>query len=321
MALLSFVESAPRAYRLKAGNAASPISTSIGTIPIHPENTPCVVPCSTICLPQWYAIVPASRRDARARFRPEGIGSMTLVRVSTTLHWIGFCVGVRASAGPGARRWIWIIGSAVLSAAWLFAIMLLASDDFFRNGVLPPRIASAYAVTLAFGYLLLLSGTFRSVTAAIPQHWLIGIQTFRVLGGVFLIRYFQGDLPGLFAIPAGVGDLLTGILAPLVVLVVFRQDLCTRRGDRLEPLRHGRYHRRLGPRGAQRRHRHRVSDRDDTDLRRAARVPHPLLFADWPPAQNIAAAYAGKNARSRRCSLARIIAANQTANWWSQGSP
>jgi hypothetical protein len=33
MALLSFVESAPRAYRLKASNAASPISTSCGTIP------------------------------------------------------------------------------------------------------------------------------------------------------------------------------------------------------------------------------------------------------------------------------------------------
>jgi hypothetical protein len=33
MALLSFVESAPRAYWLKAGNAASPISTSSGTIP------------------------------------------------------------------------------------------------------------------------------------------------------------------------------------------------------------------------------------------------------------------------------------------------
>jgi len=33
MALLSFVESAPRAYRLKASNAAPPFSTSIGTIP------------------------------------------------------------------------------------------------------------------------------------------------------------------------------------------------------------------------------------------------------------------------------------------------
>jgi hypothetical protein len=33
MALLSSVESAPRAYRLKASNAASPISTAPGTIP------------------------------------------------------------------------------------------------------------------------------------------------------------------------------------------------------------------------------------------------------------------------------------------------
>src|SRR5258708_11425437 len=33
MALLSFVDSAPRAYRLKAGNACSPFSTSTGTSP------------------------------------------------------------------------------------------------------------------------------------------------------------------------------------------------------------------------------------------------------------------------------------------------
>src|SRR6516164_9057442 len=29
-------------------------------------------------------------------------------------------------------------------------------------------------------------------------------------------RYFQGELPGVFAIPAGVGDVLTGLFAPLV---------------------------------------------------------------------------------------------------------
>src|SRR5277367_11806 len=33
MALLSFVDSAPRAYRLKVGNACPPISTSTGTSP------------------------------------------------------------------------------------------------------------------------------------------------------------------------------------------------------------------------------------------------------------------------------------------------
>src|ERR1035437_9778939 len=36
MALLSFVDSTPRAYRLKASNAAPPISTFPGAIPVFP---------------------------------------------------------------------------------------------------------------------------------------------------------------------------------------------------------------------------------------------------------------------------------------------
>ena len=74
----------------------------------------------------------------------------------------------------------------------------------------------AMVSTLAFGCLLLLSTSFRGIIAAIPQHWLIGIQTFRVLGGVFIVRYLQGEMPGFFAIPAGVGDGLTGIVNLLV---------------------------------------------------------------------------------------------------------
>src|SRR5215472_8862908 len=71
-------------------------------------------------------------------------------------------------------------------------------------------------VSPCLGYLLLLSPTFRQIVAAVPQHWLIGIQTFRILGGVWLARYFAGQLPGLFALPAGIGDVATGMLAPFV---------------------------------------------------------------------------------------------------------
>ena len=31
-----------------------------------------------------------------------------------------------------------------------------------------------------------------------------------------LVRYFEGGLPGLFALPAGIGDVATGLLAPFV---------------------------------------------------------------------------------------------------------
>lgn len=136
--------------------------------------------------------------------------------ISSTLHWFGLGFGIRTWAGPNPRRSPWLIGVTLVLAAWLFAIMLLAGNNFFSSGVLPPRIPMTMGLTLAFGYLLLFSTSFRGIIAAIPQHWLIGIQAFRVLGGVFIVRYLQGELPALFAIPAGVGDVLTGMFAPLV---------------------------------------------------------------------------------------------------------
>jgi hypothetical protein len=134
--------------------------------------------------------------------------------ISSTLYWIGFYAGIRALPGEGWRRRRWAIGSAMIFVAWLAGVMLLAANGVFRPDA--PRIPLALMTTLAAGYLVLLSPAFREIIAGIPQHWLIGIQTFRILGGVFLIRYFQGDLPGVFAIPAGVGDVLTGIFAPVV---------------------------------------------------------------------------------------------------------
>ena len=134
--------------------------------------------------------------------------------VSSTLYWIGLYAGIRALPGDNSRRLRWIIGSAIVLVAWLVGAVLLAANDVFRADT--PRIPIALAATLAAGYLLLLSGTFRAIIGGIPQHWLIAIQTFRVLGGVFLVRYFLAELPGVFAIPAGVGDVLTGVFAPFV---------------------------------------------------------------------------------------------------------
>jgi len=136
--------------------------------------------------------------------------------VNSTLTWIGFYVGIRALPGARAHQSRWIVGSAVVAAAWLIGVFLLGAADVFRNDVAPTRIPMALGATLLLGYLLLLSPAFRQIVAAVPQHWLIGIQTFRILGGLFLVRYFAGELPGLFALPAGIGDVAAGLLAPFV---------------------------------------------------------------------------------------------------------
>jgi len=42
------------------------------------------------------------------------------------------------------------------------------------------------------------------------------VQFYRALGVIFVVLYAGRHLPGIFALPAGVGDTLVGILAPFV---------------------------------------------------------------------------------------------------------
>lgn len=56
---------------------------------------------------------------------------------------------------------------------------------------------------------------------ALSQKWLIALQLFRAIGGVFLIEMTRVNIPGIFAWPAGMGDILVALIA-LVVLLHFR---------------------------------------------------------------------------------------------------
>src|SRR5215472_11063728 len=60
--------------------------------------------------------------------------------VSSTLAWLGFYVGIRALPGARARQSRWIVGSAMVAAAWLIGVFLLGAADAFRNAVAPARI-------------------------------------------------------------------------------------------------------------------------------------------------------------------------------------
>jgi hypothetical protein len=130
--------------------------------------------------------------------------------LSLLLLWIGIAlVAERANISVFQKRFVQIT-SAMLFIAWFAAIDLLAQNGFFRiNGA----VLLVFFLTTIFGFSLFFSQTFRKLLAVTPMHWIIGIQVFRAIGGVFLIGYAQGLLPGLFALPAGIGDVLTAITA------------------------------------------------------------------------------------------------------------
>jgi hypothetical protein len=75
---------------------------------------------------------------------------------------------------------------------------------------------------LVGGFLIWRSPFVKRVIDAVPQQWIVGVQVYRALGVIFLILYATNRLPGLFAWPAGLGDVLVGVLAPVVALAYAR---------------------------------------------------------------------------------------------------
>jgi len=66
------------------------------------------------------------------------------------------------------------------------------------------------------------SSVLRRIIAAAPQTLLVGIQFYRVLGIVFLVLFAGGALPGVFALPAGAGDVAVGLAAAAVAFAFAR---------------------------------------------------------------------------------------------------
>jgi hypothetical protein len=113
---------------------------------------------------------------------------------------------------------------AALLVGWYLATLLLSWFEFYRGassriptiqyGLLIPIIVG---VALAWRWKLL-----GRVIGAVPQEWIVAVQFYRALGLIFLVLYAAGRLPGMFAWPAGVGDIIVGVLAPFVGIAYAR---------------------------------------------------------------------------------------------------
>jgi len=109
--------------------------------------------------------------------------------------------------------------------AWFALAAALAWLDFFRGGSdRLPTIQFGVFLPIVVGIALWLVPIMRRTIEAVPLSWLVGVQLYRVLGVIFLVLYASGKIPGAFALPAGIGDVLTGLLAPIVALGYARRQ-------------------------------------------------------------------------------------------------
>jgi hypothetical protein len=110
---------------------------------------------------------------------------------------------------------------------WLGLALSLGWQGVFSSAVnqpVPP-IALAVGIPILFGaFFIRTSKQVREIIEAVPQSQLVAFQFYRVLGVTFLVLYAAGQLPGIFALPAGWGDVTVGLTALVVGARVARSE-------------------------------------------------------------------------------------------------
>jgi hypothetical protein len=114
---------------------------------------------------------------------------------------------------------------SVALALWFGLVFLLGTQDVFvgRPGSPPLGIFIGFAIPLVvfvaayFGW-----GTFKAFILSADLRLVSAVQGWRWAGFGFLSLYAHGIVPGLFAFPAGLGDMAIGFTAPWMVLGLIR---------------------------------------------------------------------------------------------------
>ena len=118
---------------------------------------------------------------------------------------------------PSERRNVLWTVSLVLLIWFAIAIFLAVNGAYSVAADSLPTIQFGLLIPVIVGLALLFSSaTMARVLAAVPMQWLVGIQLYRIIGGVFVVLWLAGSIPGLFALPAGIGDVAVGVMAPFV---------------------------------------------------------------------------------------------------------
>jgi len=127
----------------------------------------------------------------------------------------------KSPAVPGARFLV------VLALAVWFALVvsLGAAQALVARGDGPPLalLIAAMAPILVFLAASWISQPLRQYVFRADLRFMTAIQAWRIGGFSFLALYLYGILPGYFAWPAGVGDMIIGITAPWILAALVRQ--------------------------------------------------------------------------------------------------
>jgi hypothetical protein len=121
----------------------------------------------------------------------------------------------------------------IVLGVWLVAVFALAADGAFVGPPgMPPLAIFAGVVTplIVFAIALRSSAAFRAFVLALDLRLIVALQAWRFAGLGFIALYANHVLPGLFAWPAGLGDMAVGAVAPWLVVSLVRTPAVAKSG-------------------------------------------------------------------------------------------
>jgi hypothetical protein len=142
---------------------------------------------------------------------------LTILIVGPTAIVVAAIFMVLWQERTSARQSTVAITSGIVLAGWAIAAAVLAARGFFRppDTQSPPPVGIYLALVLAaLALCLAFSKSLRSLLS--NQKNLIRLNLWRLVGAVFLILMANGQMPALWALPAGIGDIIVGATAPWV---------------------------------------------------------------------------------------------------------
>jgi hypothetical protein len=111
-------------------------------------------------------------------------------------------------------------------AAWLAVVVILGARGAFGAGAPGqppiPVFAGAVVPLILFAAAVRASQAFRDFLLALDVRLIVGMQAWRYAGFGFVALYANHVLPGLFAWPAGLGDMAIGVVAPWWIIALAR---------------------------------------------------------------------------------------------------
>jgi hypothetical protein len=164
-----------------------------------------------IVLIYWQPIIPDS-----------GVPTTTHQLAAHAIIAVGLWLGLeRTGLTPGQRLTAWLT-VMIPYTLWFAVAWSAAINGVFLTGASRlPALPLAIFLPLAIGApLLLLSKRVGHVLDAMPANWLVALQLYRLFGSWALAAFLRGAMPALFALPAGVGDVLAGLFAVPAAIAV-----------------------------------------------------------------------------------------------------